>query len=162
MHKIVILLGSNQGDRKSLILKATKLLQIQIGIYSTASSLYESEAWGFRSESAFLNQVLVLETNLSPQEVLQIALTIEKELGRISNADGYASRTMDIDLLFYDDQIIEEKDLQIPHPRLHLRRFTLEPLAEIMPDFVHPILNKTMHELALSCQDNLNLTKLEE
>lgn len=161
MHKIVILLGSNQGKSKNLILKAKDMLISKLGKCLKESSLYESEAWGFKSESNFLNQVVLFETQLLVLEILQIALDIEKELGRIRNSAGYASRTMDIDLLFYDDLIISETDLQIPHPRLHLRRFTLEPLAEIMPDFIHPELKKNMLELLNLCTDNLSLTKLE-
>lgn len=161
MHTIVILLGSNQGESKALILKAKQLLEARTGHCLKASSLYESEAWGFKSETAFLNQVLMIETILTPQEILQIGLDIEKKLGRIRISETYASRTMDIDLLFYDDQIVEEADLTIPHPRLHLRRFTLAPLEEIMPDFVHPKLKKTIHELYVSCTDNLSIIKLE-
>ncbi|MDA3904548.1 MAG: 2-amino-4-hydroxy-6-hydroxymethyldihydropteridine diphosphokinase [Bacteroidales bacterium] len=161
MHKIVILLGSNRGDSKNLILKAKYLLESKLGTFLKASSLYESEAWGFKSDNAFLNQVLVFKTQLKIQEILKIALDIENELGRIRSHNGYASRTMDIDLLFYDNLTIEEVDLQIPHPRLHLRRFTLEPLGEIMPDFVHPKLHKTIRELLVSCKDDLNTTKLE-
>lgn len=160
MHTIVILLGSNLGSSKALILKAKQLLENRVGKCLKVSSLYESEAWGFKSETHFINQVLILETSLKPQEILQIGMEIEKELGRIRNTESYASRSMDIDLLFYDDQIIEEADLQIPHPRLHLRRFTLAPLAEIMPEFIHPGLKKTMHELLSLCKDNLSIIKL--
>jgi len=162
MHKITILLGSNQGNRKELILKAIQLLETKLGKCKKVSSTYESEAWGFEAETAFLNQVLVFESSLKPEEVLKIGLDTEKKLGRIRNAEGYTSRTMDIDLLFYDNQIIEEANLQIPHPRLHLRRFTLEPLVEIMPDFIHPKLKKDMRELLEVCTDNVIPNKLEE
>lgn len=162
MHKITILLGSNQGNRKELILKAIQLLEIRLGKCQKVSSIYESEAWGFEADTAFLNQVLVFESALKPEEILQIGLAAEKELGRTRNEGGYASRTMDIDLLFYDNQIIEMKNLQIPHPRLHLRRFTLEPLVEIMPNFIHPRLKKDMRELLEVCTDNVIPNKLEE
>jgi 2-amino-4-hydroxy-6-hydroxymethyldihydropteridine diphosphokinase len=155
MHKITILLGSNQGNRKELILKAIQLLESKLGSFQSASSVYESEAWGFEAETAFLNQVLQFESQLKAQEILHIGLEIEKELGRIRKEEGYSSRTMDIDLLFYDDEIIEEENLQVPHPRLHLRRFTLEPLVEIIPDFIHPKLKKTMRELLEVCPDNI-------
>jgi len=161
MRTIVIILGSNQGDSKALILKAKQMLEIKLGRCVNASSLYESEAWGFKSETAFLNQVLIYRTIIKPQSILQIALEIEKELGRIRITKGYASRTMDIDLLFYDQEIIQEANLQIPHPRLHLRRFSLEPLAEIMPDFIHPELNKTISDLLKSCKDNSKIIKLK-
>lgn len=162
MHKITILLGSNQGNRKELIMKAIQLLEIKLGKCHKVSSIYESEAWGFEADTAFLNQVLMFDSTLKPEEILQIGLDAEKELGRTRNEGGYASRTMDIDLLFYDNQIIEEENLQIPHPRLHLRRFTLEPLVEIMPDFIHPKLKKNMRKLLEVCTDNVIPNKLEE
>lgn len=162
MHKITILLGSNQGNRKELIMKAIQLLEIKLGKCHKVSSIYESEAWGFEADTAFLNQVLMFDSTLKPEEILQIGLDAEKELGRTRNEGGYASRTMDIDLLFYDNQIIEEENLQIPHPRLHLRRFTLEPLVEIMSDFIHPKLKKDMRELLKVCTDNVIPNKLEE
>jgi len=161
MHSIIILLGSNQGNSKDLIIKAEQLLQAKLGKCINASSIYESEAWGFQSETNFLNKVLAIETKLKPNEILRISLDIENELGRKRNTNGYSSRTMDIDLLFYDNQIIEENDLEIPHPRLHLRRFALAPLAEILPDFIHPKLRKTIHELLDSCTDNSNINKLD-
>lgn len=162
MHKITILLGSNQGNRKELIMKAIQLLEIKLGKCQKVSSIYESEAWGFEADTAFLNQVLMFDSTLKPEEILKIGLDAEKELGRTRNEGGYASRTMDIDLLFYDNQIIEEENLQIPHPRLHLRRFTLEPLVEIMPSFIHPRLKKDMRELLEVCTDNVIPNKLEE
>ena len=161
MHSVVILLGSNQGNSKGLIFKAKQLLQAKLGKCVIASSIYESEAWGFQADTAFLNQVIVIETRLKPHEILQISLGIEKELGRIRNTEAYSSRTMDVDLLFYDDLIIEDANLQIPHPRLHLRRFTLAPLYEVLPDFLHPKIKKTMRELFESCTDKLNPIKLE-
>lgn len=162
MHKITLLLGSNQNNRKALILKAIELLETKIGSCQKVSSIYESDAWGFEADTPFLNQVALFESDLKAQEILQIALETEKELGRIRNKEGYASRTMDIDLLFYDDEIIEEENLQIPHPRIHLRRFTLEPLVELMPDFIHPKLKKTMHELLQVCSDTILPKKIKE
>lgn len=161
MHKTVLLLGSNMGDSKGLILKAKNLLEIKLGSCIKSSSIYESESWGFKTTDSFLNQVLVFENELRPQEILLIALELEIELGRVRNKKGYSSRTMDIDLLFYDQEIIKQDDLEIPHPRLHLRRFTLEPLVEILPDFIHPIFNKTLHKLLVNCTDNLSVKKLE-
>ncbi len=162
MHRIVILLGGNEGDRKALILRAKQLLEERLGNCTKSSSIYESEAWGFKSESAFLNQVLLFETKKNLKEILLITQDIENELGRVRKTNAYASRTMDIDLLFYDYLIIQEVDLQIPHPRLHLRRFTLEPLAEILPDFVHPKLKKTIRDILFSCKDDLRIIKIKE
>ena len=161
MDKLVILLGSNIGNKKVLLLRAKQLLEAQLGKCLQISSLYESEAWGFKSENTFLNQVLSFETKLNPKKVLQIGLEIEKELGRIKKNGSYISRTIDVDILFYGDKIIDEIDLEIPHPRLHLRRFTLVPLAELMPNFVHPKLKKTINELLLSCQDKISSIKMK-
>ncbi len=161
MHKAVLLIGGNLGDRKTLISRAKQMLESQVGACIQYSSIYESEAWGFQSESSFYNQVLVLETLLSASAILKIALKIESELGRKRESTSYASRTMDIDILFYDEQIIDQEDLEIPHPRLHLRRFTLLPLVEILADFVHPKIKKTLGELLDSCDDDLNTKKLE-
>lgn len=162
MHKIVLLLGSNQGRSKDLIFEAKQLLENKLGTCLKASSIYESEPWGFKSKNNFLNQVMEFTTLQTPQEIVQIAFDIENQLGRKRSSIGYASRTMDIDLLFYDNLILKEPNLQIPHPRLHLRRFTLEPLAEIMPDFVHPEFQKTIYELLIACTDNVSLTKIED
>lgn len=161
MEKTVILLGSNLGDRKALILKAKDLLEAKVGKCIQYSSVYESQAWGFKSENTFLNQVLIFETTLNPEEILNFALHIESELGRIRLDESYNSRTIDVDILFYGDKIIETPTLQIPHPKLHIRRFTLIPLDEIMPDFIHPILNKTIRQILLNCTDTLYANKLD-
>ncbi|MBN1651954.1 MAG: 2-amino-4-hydroxy-6-hydroxymethyldihydropteridine diphosphokinase [Bacteroidales bacterium] len=161
MHKTVLLLGSNLGNSKALILKAKNLLEVDLGTCILSSSIYISEAWGFETNNSFLNQVLVFETDLKPKEILYLALDIETKLGRERSSEGYSSRTMDIDLLFYDQEIMKDEELEIPHPKLHLRRFTLEPLSEIMPEFIHPVFQKTMHKLLVNCTDNLSVTKLK-
>ncbi|HAG15077.1 MAG TPA: 2-amino-4-hydroxy-6-hydroxymethyldihydropteridine diphosphokinase [Bacteroidales bacterium] len=160
MHKIVLLTGSNQGERLGLIRQAKQLLENELGLCVKASSIYESAPWGFESETKFLNQVLLFFSDFGHQEILRIGLKIETDLGRKREQMGYRSRAMDIDILFYDDKIVNEPDLQIPHPQLHKRRFTLEPLCEIMPDFIHPILKKNLHELLSECSDNLSVVKL--
>lgn len=156
MHKVALLIGGNQGDRHELINQATVLIQKRIGTVVLASSVYETSPWGdFEVESGkrevdnFLNRALLVETPLSAHETLREALAIEKCLGRHRTAHStlYHSRPMDIDLIFYDDAVIDTPDLQIPHPRAHLRRFVLEPLAEIIPDYCHPLLGKTVKEM---------------
>ena len=161
MNRVALLIGGNQGDRRRLIEQATVLIQERIGTVAALSSLYETAPWGeFETERTenFLNRALLVETPLSPHEVLHEALSIEAELGRVRDANShlspptshlrkYRSRPMDIDLIFFNDEVIDTPDLTIPHPRMHLRRFVLEPLAEIMPDYRHPLLNKTVKEM---------------
>jgi 2-amino-4-hydroxy-6-hydroxymethyldihydropteridine diphosphokinase len=137
-------------------------LKKEVGKLTAKSSLYTSEAWGFRSEDLFVNAVVKLQTNKPAQEVLRLVLEIETHLGRTrKKLKGYQSRTIDIDILFYDNQIITEENLVIPHPRLHQRRFTLEPLHQIAPDLFHPVLKKSVAELLDICTDKLCVTKLE-
>lgn len=155
MAQAVILLGGNMGDRYSYLSKAKDFIAKRIGTIRKSSSVYETEAWGFKAEKAFLNQVLVVETDLSPHEVLDKTQKVEQLLGRVRNLNqmGYASRVIDIDILFYDSEIIETPDLQIPHVYLHERRFVLEPLCEIIPYWVHPILGETIKDLIARCKD---------
>ena len=158
MNRVALLIGGNQGDRRRLIEQATVLIQERIGTVAALSSLYETEPWGdFETEGGerkpenFLNQALLVETSLNAHEILCEALSIEAALGRVrpttAHPRKYHSRPMDIDLIFFNDEVIDTPDLTIPHPRMHLRRFVLEPLAEIMPDYRHPLLKKTVKEL---------------
>ena len=119
------------------------------------SRLYESEPWGFKSEHWFLNQVVKIETALSPDDLMKELLEIEKELGRDRSVphEGYVSRPMDLDILYYGNEIIDTQMVTVPHPRLHERRFTLLPLCDIAPDFVHPTMKKTNLQLLDGCQD---------
>ena len=152
--EIYILLGSNLGNRFELLTQAREALQlpnIQIVNYS---SVYESAPWGFEAEQNFLNQVLQVSTNLPPQELLQKTQQVEQNLGRVRTTNSsYTSRTIDVDILFYGSEIISTPTLTLPHPRLHLRRFALVPLSEIAPDFIHPILKKTVKILLEECGD---------
>lgn len=160
MNNVALLIGGNQGDRRALIKQATELIQQSIGTVALASRCYETEPWGDFGEEApqkFLNRALLVETPLSAHEVLEEALLIEAILGRMRPSLStfnfqlltrqYSSRPMDIDLIFFNDEVIDMPDLQIPHPRMHLRRFVLEPLAEIMPEYRHPVLGKTIKEM---------------
>lgn len=158
MNRVALLIGGNQGDRRRLIEQATVLIQERIGTVAALSSLYETEPWGdFETEGGerkpenFLNQALLVDTSLNAHEILCEALSIEAALGRVrpttSHPRKYHSRPMDIDLIFFNDEVIDTPDLTIPHPRMHLRRFVLEPLAEIMPDYRHPLLKKTVKEM---------------
>ena len=155
IEKAVILLGSDIESRKGYIDKAVAILNQEVGTLVNESSFYESEPWGFESDTIFLNKVIVLKSTLAAGEMLRTCLDIEKRLGRKrKQGKGYSSRTIDIDILYLNNRIIKEDDLIVPHPRLHERRFTLLPLTEVLPDFIHPVLKKTQRELLESCQDH--------
>lgn len=149
----VLLLGGNMGDSAELCRKAVELIEKQIGETTRVSSLYGSEAWGFETEQDFINQAVVVRTSLPPHRVLVLTLEIEARLGRKRSGNGYSSRTMDIDIIFYGSEIIDTPRLTVPHPRLHLRNFVLVPLCEIMPDFVHPVFGKNIRQLLDECPD---------
>lgn len=149
MTIVYLSLGSNIGDRIGYIQQATSLLNLtdNITIIRT-SAFYETEPWGMSTKTWFVNAVIELKTSLSPEKLLDECKRIEKQLGRSeTEKNGYADRTIDIDILFYGKEIINEKDLVIPHKFLHLRAFTLVPLLELIPDFEHPVLHKTISEL---------------
>ena len=154
-NTVVLLIGGNQGDRVTLLMRAIGEIACRIGTVSLVSSIYETEPWGFDAEQSFLNLAVVVDTDLSAEEVLKKALEIEKELGRKRDGtkSGYASRPMDIDLIFFNNDVIDTDELQLPHPRMHIRRFVLEPLAQIIPDFKHPKLRKSIRQLLEECAD---------
>lgn len=149
MAKAYIGLGTNIGNkRRNLITAAAKLAE-RAGDVLSISSFYETEPWGFESENTFLNAAVLLETELEPLQLLSLTQEIEKEMGRTSKSDGtYHDRIIDLDILLYDSCVINESTLVVPHPLMHKRQFVMEPLAEIAPMLVHPVLNKTMSELA--------------
>ncbi len=161
MEICYLLLGSNSGNRLSYLLHAAKAVDMIAGPVLRYSSVYETAPWGFDDNKAFLNQVLEIRTELQAGELLEKILDAETRLGRLRDdeAKGYASRTIDIDLLFYGQHIIDQPGLTIPHPRLHLRRFTLVPLAEIAPNMLHPLLKKSIAELESICPDKLQVIK---
>jgi len=139
--------------------KAVNEISLRVGALVKKSSVYESKPWGFRAESAFLNQVIVVNSNKSPDEVLDELLSIERKMGRTRVGKGYSSRIIDIDILYYNDELINQENLVIPHPRMHIRRFTLLPLVELAPGFIHPLLNKTNKELLNDCDDLIKVWK---
>ncbi|MBL4752462.1 MAG: 2-amino-4-hydroxy-6-hydroxymethyldihydropteridine diphosphokinase [Flavobacteriales bacterium] len=137
----------------ALLEAAKKQIAQRIGKIEQESAVYETEPWGFEDENLFLNQLLQIQTTVEAERLLEIALSIEASLGRERSEQSYSGRTMDIDILFYDSLVLSSKKLSIPHPRVHLRRFALEPLNEIARDLQHPTLLKSMHELLNECQD---------
>ena len=141
-------LGTNMGDKRGNLIRASALLAERVGDVLALSSVYETEPWGFESENRFLNAVIVLSTPLSPWELLDATRLIEIEMGRIGKSDGnYHDRIIDIDLLMVDDLVICSERLTLPHPLMRERRFVMEPLAEVAPDTRHPVSGKTMREL---------------
>lgn len=159
MNNVFLLLGSNLGERELLLQKAIKEINETVGPVTKQSAVYETQSWGRENEPDYLNQVIIAKTNLAANAVLTNVLAIEKELGR-ERYEKWGSRLIDIDILFFNDEVIEKPELIVPHPHLHKRRFTLEPLAEIAPNFIHPTLTKTIMELKSELEDNLVVKKL--
>ena len=146
MAVVYLGIGSNLGDKKSNCLGALKKLAAKGISISKRSALYETQPWGVKNQPDFVNIVVEAKTGLSPEELLVALKEIEKEMGR-KIGTRWGPRLIDLDVLFYDDRIVQSKDLVIPHPQLHRRDFVLLPLAEISPERVHPVLNKTIREL---------------
>lgn len=147
LTKVVFSLGSNVGDRLDYLRRAAYKLS-DCGTLSGVSSVVESEAWGYRDSKPYLNAVIVLKTEWDVESIFRLLTNIELDLGRERNeADGYQARKIDIDILYYGNQAISTDELEIPHPRLHLRNFVLKPLTEVEPNFRHPILRKSSEEL---------------
>ncbi len=145
-HIVYLSLGSNLGDRQKNIGNAIHYLKEEGIILTTASSFFMTEPVGFLLQPEFLNQVIKAETSLSPQKLLQLVLMIENEIGRI-RVFHWGPRIIDIDILLYDDSVVKQKNLIIPHQELHKRNFVLIPLVEIEPELIHPVLKKKMKDL---------------
>ena len=148
MEQIYLCLGGNVGDTRHYLEQAINLIDNRIGTVTAKSAIYQSEPWGFNAEQEFLNQAIMVETELEPHTVLKRCLQIEADLGRIRSGDGYKPRTIDIDIIFFGNQTINQPDLTVPHPLMHLRNFVLQPLCDIAPDFVHPVFGLTVSQLA--------------
>lgn len=149
MAKLYLALGSNQGDRKALLDAARAACDASLGRVTGCSDYIETAPWGFSSSHPFLNAVLELETELSPLAVLELTQEIERQLGRQtkSSTAGYQDRPIDLDLLLYDDLVLETPRLTLPHPLMHLRDFVLEPLQQLAPTLRHPVLGLSIAQL---------------
>ncbi|MGE5518787.1 MAG: 2-amino-4-hydroxy-6-hydroxymethyldihydropteridine diphosphokinase [Candidatus Dadabacteria bacterium] len=157
-NEAFLLIGGNMGDRLHYLREAIQKIKNSIGEITKTSSVYETAAWGIEDQAKFLNQVLVVHTSLSPKELLESILTIEEQMGRKREVK-YGPRIIDIDILFYDDEVTRSEGLTIPHPEIPNRKFVLVPLAEINPGFIHPVINKTVLELLSLCTDKLDVYK---
>ncbi|MBR3626931.1 MAG: 2-amino-4-hydroxy-6-hydroxymethyldihydropteridine diphosphokinase [Bacteroidales bacterium] len=149
MSRIYLGIGSNLGDKEQNIKTALKLVEERVGKIIIQSSICKTMPWGFHSDNIFFNAAACVETNLTPMQVLSVIKMIEMEMGRTSKSSQgmYADRIIDLDLLFYEDQVINEVMLTVPHPLLQYRMFVLMPMTEIAPDLVHPVLKLPMREL---------------
>ncbi|TFV93731.1 2-amino-4-hydroxy-6-hydroxymethyldihydropteridine diphosphokinase [Algoriphagus kandeliae] len=160
VHEVVLILGGNQGDRKRLLENA-KTAVSSLGNLVAESQIFATEAWGGVAKEAFLNQALVLETKLGPLRFLKQIQQIEKNMGR-KRLVKWGDRTMDIDILFWDNAMIDLPELKIPHPEVANRRFVLGPLMDVLPDLVHPVLGKTIRQLFEECPDTSNVSVFKE
>jgi 2-amino-4-hydroxy-6-hydroxymethyldihydropteridine diphosphokinase len=161
MYKAYLLTGTNLGEREINLAQARALMEQLAGHISAASALYETAAWGKTDQPSFLNQALELQTSLDAAALLELLLKIEKKIGRIRQ-EKYGPRTIDIDLLLFDDQVLNDPAVTVPHPQLPRRRFALAPLAEIAADMIHPVLKKSIGQLLDECPDQLEVLRVDE
>ena len=159
-------IGTNLGNRENNLDHAIEKIEDYIGKILKSSSIYETEPWGFQARNEFLNMVVMVETELIPSMLLEKVLNIESLLGRVRAkkhyTTAYSSRLIDIDILLYDNLIINEPDLKVPHPVMHHRKFVLVPLCDIASDMVHPVLKKSFRSLLEICEDKGEVTKYKD
>lgn len=159
LHKIYILLGSNLNTPAEQLKRARKMISSSLGKIKKSSSVYQTAAWGKTDQPDFLNQVIEVSTRLEADECMRTLLLIESEMGRI-RTEKNAPRTIDLDILYFDNAVIESALLIVPHPALAQRRFVLIPLTEIAPDFLHPVYKISNARLLQQCTDTLDVKKL--
>ncbi len=161
MHKVCLGIGGNIGNKQANFQKVFDLIEKDLGKVVLSSSIYETPPWGFHADDAFWNQVLVIETILEAVELLWRITKIEEGFERKRGNERYSSRQMDVDILYFDDDFMETKNLIIPHPRIHERKFVLVPLCEIAPNFKHPLRRLTSLEMLDSCRDDSIIKKVK-
>ena len=162
MNSVYLLLGGNIGDVLASFAKAKEQIADHTGTIKAESTVYCTEPWGINSNNMFLNQAILVETKLSPKQLLSSIQAIELKMGRNRKKGIVESRIIDIDILFYNKLAFKNKDIEIPHPRMHLRRFALVPMTELNPDLIHPVFDKTIHQLLEECNDELAVFKIEK
>ncbi len=156
MNEAYLILGGNIPDRMEYLNWAIQELKLLYIYIDAQSNIYETEAWGSNSHLAYLNLALKIRTEVEAETLLKQLNQIEEKLGRVRASETqYADRTMDIDILFFNNQLIKTNTLEIPHPRLHLRQFVLQPLLEIAHNYIHPVFQQTIETLFLQCEDQL-------
>jgi 2-amino-4-hydroxy-6-hydroxymethyldihydropteridine diphosphokinase len=160
MNEVYILLGGNLGDKSEIFKEAIKLIGERVGLVTKQSSAYVTESWGFDS-NLFRNQAVIVETALSPNETLQQTQAIEIIMGRINKSTHYEARTLDIDLIFYNDLVLNTIDLTLPHSKMAERKFVLIPLNEIAPDKRHPVSGLRVGEMLRLCTDPLKVEQID-
>jgi len=159
MNKTHLLIGGNEGDTLARLAQARENIERRAGSILLASSLYQTAPWGRTDQADFINQALEVETPLEAPALMALLLQIEEKMGRI-RGEKWASRIIDIDILFFNDEIIDLPGLVIPHPEIANRRFALAPLQEIAPDLIHPVLHRSIGELLAGCADRGNVKKI--
>jgi len=157
---IYLCIGGNLGEREANLEEALEFIDFNFGDVVGVSSMYESEPWGMSDVPNFLNQVVHIQSELTDKELLEEIADLEEFFGRERSSQGYVSREMDIDVLFIDEEVISTEALQVPHPRISERRFVLEPMAEIAPEFIHPELKQAVEVLLKACSDKGKVTRL--
>ena len=153
LNKAYLLIGGNMGNRLANIDKAVNLLQKHIGNIIARSSVYETAPWGIKQQSSFLNLAVEIDTEYQAGDLMRLLLKIEAEMGRIRQ-EKYGPRTIDLDIIFFNQEVVETAELIIPHKEMQNRRFVLQPLSEIAPLLVHPVLKKTVLQLLEECPDD--------
>ena len=161
MKEVYLLIGGNIGDRLYFLREAIRLISHKCGSISRSSAVYETAAWGKEDQPAFLNQVLIIQTQMEPSVLMAVILEIEQEMGRLRR-ERNGERNIDIDILYYENDVVELQDLIIPHPRIYMRKFALIPLVELNPAKIDPLHNKTIQELLEACPDSLEVRQFSK
>lgn len=157
MNIVYLILGGNLGKRDEVIFHALRKIDRQLGKIIRQSGIYESEAWGYKLQPSFFNCVVCCETLQNAEQCLKTAMSIEEQIGRIRTNEKWRERIIDIDILYYNQEVIDTADLKVPHPQIQNRRFALIPLVEIAQDFMHPTLEKSNYQLLENCEDTLDV-----